>query len=197
MSTEGCTLPAMISNLCGLFPNYAMGDDTMALRDSMYNNVACLTDLLHQAGYYQVYMGGAKSSFAGKGIFLKGHGYDEVMGWEQWKASGKYENNHSWWGLYDTDLFDEAIKKVRHLSDKEPFHLTLLSLNTHLPDIHPRTVQGIPAVKRMICWMPFTAPMRLWENSWICWNMKGILKPVPLSSWEIISSSIMKTPEKF
>ena len=144
ISTEGATLPAMISNLCGLFPNYAMGDDTMALRDSMYENVACLTDVLHGAGYYQVYMGGAKSSFAGKGIFLKGHGYDEVMGWEQWKASGKYDNSHSWWGLYDTDLFDEAIKKIRHLSDKEPFHLTLLSLNTHLPGYSSARCSGYP-----------------------------------------------------
>ena len=37
-------------------------------------------DVLNNAGYYQLYMGGEKRTFSGKYHFLKMHGYDEICG---------------------------------------------------------------------------------------------------------------------
>lgn len=144
ISTENVTLPAIISNLCGIVPNFSMGNDTFINNDSMYRNIACSTDILHTAGYYQVYMGGAKSSFAGKGDFLKQHSYDEVIGWEYWQTLDRYKNDdsHSWWGLYDSDLFEEAISKIESLNNQYPFNLTLLTLNTHIPGFSSTKCQG-------------------------------------------------------
>jgi len=144
ISTENATLPAMISNLCGIIPDYSMGNDTFFLEESIYKDLPCFTDILHTAGYYQVYMGGAKSSFAGKGDFLSQHGYDEIIGWEQLQNLERYEDDesHSYWGLYDSDLFEEAISKVESLKERSPFNLTLLTLNTHLPGISSKSCPG-------------------------------------------------------
>ena len=108
----------------------------------IYENLACLPDILHEAGYYQVFMGGANKSFAGKGNFLEQHGYDEVWGWEDWQKEKKYLENHNWWGLYDKQLFYEAIIKTRKLLTKVPFNLTLLTLNTHLPGFFSHSCPG-------------------------------------------------------
>ncbi|MBF0200930.1 MAG: sulfatase-like hydrolase/transferase [Desulfamplus sp.] len=146
ISTENATMPAIISSLCGIIPEYSRGNDTIALQGNMYKNLACFTDILANAGYRQVYMGGARLSFAGKGEFLLEHGYHEVMGWEQWKRKEHYQQdeNHSYWGLHDYDLFHEAAIKVAELKKKAPFHLTLLTLNTHVPGFFSHKCEGYP-----------------------------------------------------
>ncbi len=144
ISTENATLPAIISNLCGIVPDYSMGNDTLTHEESMYQNLACFTDILRSAGYYQVYMGGAKSSFAGKGNFLRQHGYHEIIGWEYWMNKENYKDDeaHSYWGLYDSDLFAEAISKMEELKSLSPFNLTILTLNTHLPGFFSDNCSG-------------------------------------------------------
>ncbi|MBF0413310.1 MAG: sulfatase-like hydrolase/transferase [Desulfamplus sp.] len=144
ISTENATLPAMISSLCGIVPDYSMGNDTLVYEESVYKNLACFTDILRSAGYYQVYMGGAESSFASKQDFLKQHGYHEIIGWEYWKNKDHYKDDdrHSYWGLYDSDLFGEAINKMEELKSLSPFNFTLLTLNTHLPGFFSNSCSG-------------------------------------------------------
>ncbi|MBF0210055.1 MAG: sulfatase-like hydrolase/transferase [Desulfamplus sp.] len=144
ISTENATLPAIISNLCGIIPDYSMGNDTLTTENAIYKNLACFTDILKSAGYYQVYMGGAESSFAGKQDFLSQHGYHEIIGWEYWKNKDNYkdDNSHSYWGLYDSDLFKEAVNKMEELKSLSPFNLTLLTLNTHLPGFFSNSCLG-------------------------------------------------------
>ncbi len=144
ISTENATMPAIISNLCGIVPDYSMGNDTLSNEEFIYKNLACFTDILRSAGYYQVYMGGADSSFAGKRDFLRQHGYHEIFGWEYWANNETYKDdeNHSYWGLYDSDLFEEAILKMEKLKSLSPFNLTLLTLNTHLPGFFSNSCSG-------------------------------------------------------
>ena len=52
----------------------------------------------------------ASASFAGKGMFLQAHGYDEVLGREDWLAVNP-DVALNQWGLNDDDLFKIAWQR--------------------------------------------------------------------------------------
>lgn len=92
----------------------------------------CLGDVLSEAGYKNVFMGGADAQFASKEHYLRSHGYDEVLDLHTWLSQG--EEEASSWGLSDRALFEQAKSEVSQLHDSaQPFNLTLLTLDTHEP----------------------------------------------------------------
>jgi phosphoglycerol transferase len=104
---------------------------------SFLPNATCLGDVLAKLGYHNVFMGGAALDFAGKGKFLNDHQYHEVYGREEWIRQGVDPKDMNGWGLYDDDLFEKAKIKLHELQDsKQPFNLTLLTVDTHHPAGH-------------------------------------------------------------
>lgn len=98
--------------------------------------VTCLGDILAQAGYRNVFLGGADPEFAGKGMFLVTHGYHEVLGHEDWLRRGETAMNG--WGLGDERLLAQAKQRYDQLQQSgQPFNLTLLTLDTHPPHGYP------------------------------------------------------------
>jgi phosphoglycerol transferase len=94
----------------------------------------CLGDLLQARGYRSVFLGGAPLSFAGKGSFLRDHGYDETWGRDEWERAGARPTEMNEWGLYDNALLERARDKLDELhAAKRPFLLTVLTLDTHNP----------------------------------------------------------------
>jgi hypothetical protein len=99
----------------------------------MAENLPCLGDVLSQAGYRQTYLGGAGLRFAGKGSFLRAHGFDKVVGQEEWAALGLTQRPGTW-GVSDADLLERSLDEIRSLrASGQPFGLTLLTIGTHLP----------------------------------------------------------------
>lgn len=97
------------------------------------NNNRCLSDILHDHGYYNVYMGGTNLKFTNRGKFLNNHQYDEIYGEAEWRRKGY--NYEYVWGLYDDDLLKEAKLKLEILHEKkELFNLTILTGDTHSID---------------------------------------------------------------
>ncbi|PRI10192.1 LTA synthase family protein [Leucobacter massiliensis] len=91
----------------------------------------CLGDVLAGEGYRNVFMGGADARFAGKGAFLRTHGYEEVHDLSDWRELGETELREDW-GLSDRRLMDRAKEEVTRLHQAgEPFNLTMLTLDTH------------------------------------------------------------------
>lgn len=125
------TINALLSSQCGILVHV----DNVRLRvdRGFARGLSCLTDRLAVAGYTQVFLGGASSGFAGKRLFWRRHGVDEVWGWEDWRRRPAYRRRHHEWGLHDTDLVREALDAVERLRRDPPFHLILLTLNTHPP----------------------------------------------------------------
>jgi len=131
---SGWTIAGIVTSQCGipLRPVIFKPNDVGA-SGAFLPNVTCLGDILKAHGYTNVFMGGASLSFAGKDKFLKGHGYDETWGKEEWQAAGNFQL--SWWGLYDDDLVNQAkLRLDRLVAAGQPFNLTLLTLDTHAPD---------------------------------------------------------------
>lgn len=127
------TIEGITNTQCGtLFP-FERGSDSLAGFDGMAEQQACLGDVLAKAGYVQSYLGGAEASFAGKGSFLKAHGYDAVKGFAHWEEIG-LSRRPGGWGLGDPDLFEQAFLELEALrAGERPFNLTLLTIGTHLP----------------------------------------------------------------
>lgn len=97
--------------------------------------ISCLGDVLQKSGYQNVFLGGARKAFAGKGKFFAEHGYQTVLGWEEWEAIGEEGSS---WGLHDDRLFSYARDTWRSLeAGNTPYNLTLLTLDTHHPSGHP------------------------------------------------------------
>jgi phosphoglycerol transferase len=139
----GWTIAAIVATQCGvplervtIFDGNTQGQ---AL-SSFLKNAVCLTDLLAQRGYRNVFMGGASTNFAGKDKFLNQHHYHEIYGREEWLKSGVPASAMNGWGLYDADLFSRAKTKLRELSASgQKFNLTLLTVDTHEPEGHLST----------------------------------------------------------
>lgn len=112
-------------------------------KTNFQGHVACFGDVLHRAGYKQIFLGGAPISFSNKGLFFHIHGYDEALGKAELETRHGHNLPASGWGLYDRDLFRIATERYRDLAASgHPFNLTLLTLDTHPP--HARPSPGCP-----------------------------------------------------
>ncbi|HEY0064140.1 MAG TPA: sulfatase-like hydrolase/transferase [Telluria sp.] len=136
----GWTIAGLVATQCALplkrvtlFDENTQGEAVA----SFLPNASCLADILAQSGYRNVFMGGASPTFAGKGKFLRSHGYHEIYGKEDWLAAGAGKNEMNGWGLYDGGLFARARRKLDALqASGAHFNLTLLTVNTHEPNGH-------------------------------------------------------------
>jgi phosphoglycerol transferase MdoB-like AlkP superfamily enzyme len=127
------TINSLISSQCGILAQ--VENDSLEIDRGYTRNLVCLSDVLHEAGYHQEFFGGGDSGFAGKRLFLNAHHYDAVWGWEHWGENEVYaeEGRRNAWGLNDSDLIREAIMRLPALAAHPPFHLSLLTVDTHQP----------------------------------------------------------------
>jgi hypothetical protein len=127
------TIEGLVNTMCGTLYPFERGSSTMAGFDGMLENMPCLSDVLSAAGYQQTYLGGSDTIFAGKGRFLRAHGYDKVMGSAEWAKRG-INPPVGYWGVSDSDLFDQSFAELDRLKRSgHPFNLTLLTIGSHLP----------------------------------------------------------------
>jgi phosphoglycerol transferase len=135
----GWTIAGITSTQCGLpLKSVSLydGNDQGENIKSFLPNAICLGDILHSAGYHNVYMAGDALAFSGKGKFFQDHHYDEVYGREELKGN-RTDKDMNFWGLYDDDLFVLVKEKLIELHAKnQPFNLTFNTIDTHGPDGH-------------------------------------------------------------
>ncbi|MEM7692246.1 MAG: sulfatase-like hydrolase/transferase [Pseudomonadota bacterium] len=139
----GYTLAGISAMQCGT-PLF-VGRNSMSGVDELIPGATCIGDLLRQEGYYLSYLGGASLDFAGKGKFLRGHGFQRVRGRKALLKNQEDEAYQSSWGIYDDALLENAKREFDELVDQQqPFGLFLLTLDTHHPKGHiPRSCEGL------------------------------------------------------
>lgn len=132
------TIAGMVASQCGIpLATFKKDRNDFSDIDEFLPGATCLGEILKQAGYYSVFMGGADLQFAGKGRFYKEHGFDEAVGKHELEAASHQAIPLSKWGVYDDYLLESAYKRFKALADtKEPFALFLLTLDTHPPIGH-------------------------------------------------------------
>jgi hypothetical protein len=135
------TIAGIVASQCG-FPllqsSQLVANSTMASSEKPFGGERCLADVLQAKGYRNVFMGGAPLFFAGKGNFLKTHGYQKTMGRDELMPMVQDKEYNFGWGLYDDSLLGLALEEFKTLEKRdEPYLLTLLTIDTHHPDGHP------------------------------------------------------------
>ncbi|MFT0761449.1 sulfatase-like hydrolase/transferase [Actinomyces sp. F1_1611] len=134
----GWTMSGIVSTQCGIPLRSGNAHTTSAEMNVLgaetsrfLSGAVCLGDVLADAGYQNVFMGGADSAFAGKHSFLEQHGYQTIKDLNTWEAAGETEMRSDW-GLSDRRLMDLAKDQLMELRDSgQPYNLTLLTLDTH------------------------------------------------------------------
>ena len=129
----GWTVAGLVASLCGipLLTTGGSGNSMQGTNDFL-PGATCLTDLLKEAGYTQTFVGGADMNFAGKGSFLRTHGFDNLLGKDELVTEQTNEKDVSGWGLKDDALLDVVFDKYKELSSTaKPFALYGLTLDTH------------------------------------------------------------------
>ncbi len=131
-SSSYVTIEGIANSQCGTLMDMEYANSSLINRRGRLTELPCLGDILRQGGYHQTYLGGASLGFAGKGPFLRDHGYDRTLGWEHWDDKGYARFND--WGLSDTILFDEALQTIKaYRAAGKPYNVTLLTLGMHAP----------------------------------------------------------------
>lgn len=130
----GWTIAGIVSTQCGL-PLRTFVRNLPGQNDGFLQKAICLSDILADRGYQNIFMNGGDLSFAGKRKFLSSHSYSQKFGKSEWQAQNKTLKDMNDWGLYDDILFLEAQKKLDELElhPEIPFNLTLLTVDTHPP----------------------------------------------------------------
>ncbi len=130
------TMAAMVATQCGV-PLKVYSEAPVRAKPghkSFLPGATCLGDVLQAHGWRNVFLGGAPLSFAGKGTFLRDHGYVETWGRRAWQRAGVRPDELNEWGLVDSALFERARTHLRALqASGQPFNLTLLTIDTHNP----------------------------------------------------------------
>ena len=134
----GWTMAALVASQCGV-PLLSYG---LVMKNRMKNiksflpSADCLATQLSERGYGTRYIGGAPLNFAGKGTFLKTHGYQRAIGLEDIPDDKRGEVGE--WGIYDDRLFELALEELDSLASADaPYLLSILTLGAHFPAGYP------------------------------------------------------------
>ena len=99
------------------------------IRVGVGEKLPSLPSILNAAGYEQVFLRGVNLSFAGMNVFLGRERFDRMAAYET-----EFPGRSRSWGCSDAVLFDWAFETFQQLAaGKKPFHLALLTLDTHAP----------------------------------------------------------------
>jgi len=148
----GWTIAGIVSSQCGipLMSHGIIGRNRFKNIDTMVPGVTCLGDVLKESGYETVYVGGAGLEFAGKGRFLRMHGYDRQYGENDF--SPDLRPSFMEWGIPDEYVFARSLEEMRKLqANGKPYLLSMLTLSGHTPDGYPSPLcyDLIPSAKDM------------------------------------------------
>lgn len=137
-AATGFTMGGLVASQCGV-PLLSLGLNNTHRYSTQHlvPGAYCLGDVLGDAGYKVEYYGGATHVFAGKGTFLRGHGFQVVKGRDEFsKEFGPEAMNP--WGLDDDHLYQVVLDRLRTLHDSgERYAVAMLTLAAHRPDGYP------------------------------------------------------------
>ena len=136
-TTKGATwtVGAMVAQTAGI-PLKTPTEDVNqygASGEAFLPGVKSITDILHDAGYYQALMVGSDARFGGRKQYFEQHGMDAVYDLYTARKDGIVPSNYFvWWGMEDLYLFEYAKQELTDIAAREePFAFTMLTVDTH------------------------------------------------------------------
>ena len=104
-----------------------------AAGEAFLPGVTSLTNILHDAGYYQALMVGSDASFGGREPYFLQHDMDVVYDIYTARRDGIVPKDYFvWWGMEDLHLFEYAKQELTEIAAQDqPFAFTMLTVDTH------------------------------------------------------------------
>ena len=136
-TTKGATwtIGSMVAQTAGI-PLKTPTEDVNqygASGEAFLPGVTTLTDILHEAGYYQSLMVGSYAAFGGRKVYFEQHGIDRIYDVYTARTDGIIPKDYwVWWGMEDLHLFEYAKQELLKIADQpQPFAFTMLTVDTH------------------------------------------------------------------
>ena len=129
------TIGAMVAQTAGI-PLKTPTEDVNqygAEGEEFLPGVTSITNILHDAGYYQALMVGSDASFGGREPYFLQHGMDVVYDVYTARRDGIIPSDYFvWWGMEDLHLFEYAKQELTEIAAQDqPFAFTMLTVDTH------------------------------------------------------------------
>ena len=137
---SGWTIAGLVAETAGLplklYKYDAEVDNSLRYYDAFLPGAVTLGDLLEAEGYHNIFLAGSDFVFGGRTNYFTQHGNYEILDYHAAKAQKCIPSwYYTWWGFEDQKLFSIAKDKLLELSAaSQPFHLALLTVDTHHED---------------------------------------------------------------
>ncbi|MDR1069226.1 MAG: LTA synthase family protein [Gracilibacteraceae bacterium] len=131
----GWTVAGMCAQHAALPLNVPFGAKVHGAGQPFLPGALALGDVLAAAGYNQTLLLGSDAAYSGRRNFYTGHGGFRVLDVRAAAAAGLIPPDYRVrWGFEDEKLYAYAKQELRRLAEAEaPFHLTMLTVDTHTP----------------------------------------------------------------
>jgi len=131
------SIAGMVASQCAIpLKGFDPSDWNIFKQDIFLPHAVCLSDVLHNFGYQQIFLTGPDVEFSGVNKFYKTHQFDQILGRDEVKKWVTDKNLFTgWgWGLHDDTLLDLAYDiAVNATQSSRPFNLTILTTDNHSP----------------------------------------------------------------
>ena len=137
VAMTGWTMAAQVSKLCGIPLNLPRGMENSDSIHSFLPYIKCMTDILDENGYNQIYVQGSDGSFSSKRNFWHQHSVKSFHDFPYYKKNGAVPaKKEIFWGITDKTLYGLAQKELEKLGgdSTKPFALYMMTVDTHFPE---------------------------------------------------------------
>ena len=135
------TTLGQVSMLCSVYdPVSALDGKGSIMRNYYGTNLKCLPEYLSDLGYKNMFFNGYHSGFDNKAMFFPKIGIDELYCRDEIKSLEGIALDEHTWGLQDSTVLSYMGKKLDSING--PFFATFMSVNTHAPYNH---IKSLPA----------------------------------------------------
>ncbi|WP_049723555.1 sulfatase-like hydrolase/transferase [Gilvimarinus polysaccharolyticus] len=140
------TSKGQFATLCSVYPSYK----TNVFRSYPDNNFRCLSHILKERGYINVFMKAYHDlTFENTGSFISANGFDYVHGMDgQFVTAAEREKYKIGWGVRDDIFYQKTFKYLDELhgeaQNSDPFFVMTMSVTNHM------MFDGIPPEHRYI-----------------------------------------------
>lgn len=139
LTTQDYTIAALVSGMCSV-PLKNLFIENSIDYNNFLTGLTCFPKILQDHGYRTYFLKGTDVTFARTGMFLQQHGYSTVESLETLQQNLNIDmsvHQGTSWGIKDRTLYDLAKKRLLKIASEEtPFVFSLLTLDTHGPDIY-------------------------------------------------------------
>lgn len=127
------TIGAMVAQSAGIPLKLSVDGNSYGDYGDFLPGVTSLTDILHENGYYQMFLCGSDAAFAGRANYYSQHGVDEICDYYTAQTDGIIPSDYyEWWGMEDKYVYEYAKQKLTELAEGEqPFSFITITTDTH------------------------------------------------------------------